>query len=79
MDVADGAEDDIDEILAEVGGAVDDGTEGLANVGTVVVATVTDIVFGKALRAVHGDGPQKLNVNARRWLLRGRHCYRSSW
>lgn len=80
--VADGAEDDIDE-TAEVGGTVDDGMDGVADVGAVVVATVTDAVFCEALRVVHGEEPQKLNVNARRWLLRlfrrCRHCHRGSW
>lgn len=82
--IADGAEEDIDEALAEVGETVDDGTDGLADVGAVVEAiVVAPIVVCEALRVVHEEGPQKMSVNARRWVLRlcrkCRRCYRRSW
>lgn len=80
--IADGVEEDIDGTLAEVRGTVDEGTDGLADDGVAVVATVVaDIVVCTMLRVVHAEESQKLNVNARRWLLRlfrkCRRCYRS--
>jgi hypothetical protein len=79
--IADGVEEDIDEMLAEVRGA-----DGLADDSVAVVATVVAaIVVCKTLRVIHAEESQKLNVNARRWLLRlfrkYRRCYKSrgSW
>lgn len=68
----------MDEFFAGTKEAVDDSTDELAGDGTVVVATVVIvIVVWKTLRVVHAEEPQKLNVNARRWLLRmSRKCRR---
>lgn len=64
-------EADEDEGFVEVGGAADDGTDEPAVAGAVVAAAVvSDIAVCEALRVVHTEKPQKLNVDVRRWLLR---------
>lgn len=69
--IADGVEEDIDETLAEVRGTIDEDTDELADdVAAVVATVVAAIVVCKTLRVVHAEESQKLDVNARRWLLR---------
>lgn len=80
--ITDDGEEDIDETFAEVERIADDDTVGLADVGAAGAPTVVmDMVVCEALRVVHAEEPQKLNVNARKWLLRlfrrCRRCYRS--